>query len=80
MSKTAEAPMAIDDFESASNKEMPVHFDYDKPLDLSIPKLSKPFYVFDSDEEAETITIDSDDDDDNKEHLRRIMTNYILKK
>lgn len=50
------------------NENMSVSFDDGQPLDLSMPKPSKPFYILDSDEEAETIAIDSDDDDDNKAH------------
>lgn len=46
----------------------------DKPLDLSMRKPSKVFYVMDSDDEDEPIIIDSDDDlDVNKEHLQKTL-------
>lgn len=52
-----------------SVEQMPVHLNDDQPLDLSMPKPSKPIYILDSDEEAETITIESHNEDD-KIHFR----------
>lgn len=62
--------LKITNVKSVPIEDMKESLEDEKPLDLSIRKSTKTFYILDSDEENETITIDSDDDDE--DHKRNI--------